>query len=64
MLPIDLRRTLGLKETDCLEIFTEGEQVILKKYSPGCNCCGEITNTKEYKGVKLCKKCIETFNSL
>lgn len=58
VLPIELRRTLDLKETDCLEIFTEGEQVILKKYSPACIFCGEAKDVINYKGKNLCSKCI------
>lgn len=58
VLPIELRRVLDLKETDCLEIFTEGEQVILKKYCPACIFCGEAKNVINYKGKNLCSKCI------
>jgi len=34
VLPIELRRTLNIAERDSLEIFVEGESVILKKYEP------------------------------
>ena len=36
VLPIELRKTLDIAEKDCLEIFVEGEQIILNKYSPTC----------------------------
>jgi transcriptional pleiotropic regulator of transition state genes len=32
VIPIELRRTLGISEKDGLEIFVEGEKVILRKY--------------------------------
>ena len=31
VIPIELRRTLTIGEKDALEIFTEGETIILKK---------------------------------
>ena len=34
VLPIELRRTLNIAERDSMEIFVEGESIILKKYEP------------------------------
>ena len=34
VLPIELRRTLGIAERDSLEIFVDGDSIILKKYEP------------------------------
>jgi len=34
VLPIELRRTLNIAERDSLEIFVEGESIILKRYEP------------------------------
>lgn len=34
VLPMELRRTLGIVERDPLEIFIDGNQIILKKYAP------------------------------
>ncbi|OUB94173.1 AbrB family transcriptional regulator [Bacillus thuringiensis serovar medellin] len=46
VLPMELRRTLGIKEKDPIEIFVENENIILKKYEPGgvCVITGEVTN--------------------
>ena len=35
VLPIELRRTLDINERDSIEIFVDGNQIVLKKYSPG-----------------------------
>ena len=59
VIPIELRRTLDLAEKDCLEIFTEGEQIILKKYQPACIFCGEAQDVINYKGKNVCKCCLE-----
>lgn len=34
VLPIELRRGLGIAEKDALEIFIDGNQIILQKYQP------------------------------
>ena len=34
VIPIELRRTLMIGEKDALEIFVEGDTIILKKYEP------------------------------
>jgi len=34
VLPIELRRTLGIAERDMMEIFVEGDAIVLKKFEP------------------------------
>jgi len=34
VLPIELRRTLNIGERDSMEIFVDGDNIILKKYEP------------------------------
>lgn len=41
VLPIELRRTLDINERDSIEIFVDGNQIVLKKYSPSCIFCGK-----------------------
>lgn len=59
VIPIELRRTLSLNEGDALEIYVEGENIILKKYEPACTFCGEARNVKNYKGKNICMGCLE-----
>lgn len=59
VIPMGLRRTLNLAEKDCLEIFTDGGQIVLRKYEPGCLLCGELKGVVNYKGKNICKKCFE-----
>ena len=59
VLPIELRRVLDLKETDPIEIYTEGECVILKKYCPACIFCSEAKDVINYKGKNICNGCLK-----
>lgn len=46
VLPIELRRSLGIKEKDAIEIYIDGDKIILKKYVPNmaCQITGENTD--------------------
>ena len=57
VLPIELRRTLGISEKDYLEIFTEHDQIILKKYEPTCVFCGSAEDVLLFKGKNICRNC-------
>ena len=59
VLPIELRRTLGIEVRDPIEIYVDEEKILLKKYAPACIICGENDDLLEYKGKKICRKCIE-----
>ena len=57
VLPIELRRTLDISAGDGIEMFSDGDTVVLKKYMPCCIFCGEAGKIIEYKGKKICEKC-------
>ena len=59
VIPIELRRTLDVDIKDSLEIFTEDNMIILKKYEPACVFCGESRDVSDYKGKKICPDCME-----
>ena len=58
-LPIELRRTLNIDINDPVEIFVEGEAIILKKYEPSCIFCGNAKDVVNYKGKNICKSCLK-----
>ena len=51
VLPIELRRTLGIEEKDRIEIFVDGESIILRKYQPACIFCDNAKDIINYKGM-------------
>lgn len=59
VLPIELRRTLGIDVKDPVEIFVDGEQIVLKKYLPFGQCAvtGEVLKENEkFAGIMLSPK--------
>lgn len=61
VVPKELRRTLDIKEGDPIEIFIEGDVIILKKYKSGCYCCGEMKELTNVLGFDICPKCLVEF---
>ena len=61
VLPIELRRTLGIEEKDRIEIFVDGESIILRKYQPACIFCDNAKDIN-YKGKNICPDCIRAMN--
>lgn len=59
VLPIELRRTLGIEEKDRIEIFVDGESIILRKYQPACIFCDNAKDIINYKGKNICPDCIK-----
>ncbi|MHB8122635.1 MAG: AbrB/MazE/SpoVT family DNA-binding domain-containing protein [Desulfuromonadaceae bacterium] len=59
VIPIELRRTMNIEEKDPLEIYVDGESIILKKYEPACIFCGSAVEVKDYKGKKVCQVCAQ-----
>lgn len=62
VLPIELRRTLGIEEKDRIEIFVDGESIILSKYQPACIFCDNAKDIINYKGKNICPDCIRAMN--
>ncbi|MGF7185224.1 transcriptional pleiotropic regulator of transition state genes [Desulfitispora alkaliphila] len=59
VIPIELRRTLGIDEKDALEIYVDQERIILKKYEPACVFCGNAEDVINFKGKNICTVCVK-----
>ena len=57
VLPIELRRTMGIDVKDSLEIYVDGDSIILRKYEPSCIFCGNAKDIVNFKGKNVCSAC-------
>ncbi len=62
VLPIELRRILGISASDGVEIYVEEDRIILRKHEQACLFCGSKENLVDYKEKCVCKACIEEMN--
>ena len=58
VIPIELRRTMGIDVKDALEIYIDNEKIILKKYEPACIFCGNAEDILNYQGKIICHACL------
>ncbi|PFS47358.1 AbrB/MazE/SpoVT family DNA-binding domain-containing protein [Bacillus thuringiensis] len=45
VIPVELRRTLGIVEGTALDFQVEGENIVLRKYEKSCFVTGEVSET-------------------
>ena len=58
VIPIEIRQIFDIKIKDGVEIFTEDNTIILKKYEPACVFCDEVRDVSDFMGKKICKDCL------
>lgn len=64
VIPIDIREQLNIMEKDQLEIFLEGECIILKRPLNYCVFCGKREGTIEFKNRKICEICDKEYKKM
>ena len=67
VLPKELRTAYGITPDTPLEIFTEGDSILLRKYQPAgaCALCGEVSSQSVvFHGKPVCLRCRRELTSL
>lgn len=59
VIPKEMRRNMDIEEQDFLEIYVEGNTIILKKYEPACIFCNNAKDIYSFKGRNVCPSCIK-----
>jgi transcriptional pleiotropic regulator of transition state genes len=63
VIPIDIRRKLGVNNGESLEITLQNDTVILKKHHETCIFCFSNEDLVPFEGKVVCQKCIEKIKS-
>ena len=58
VLPIELRRTMTLEVRDPVEIYMEGDSIVLRKVEAACLFCGGTRQLTEFRGKQICSDCL------
>ena len=64
VIPVELRRNLGIKTDDSLEVFVDGDFIMLKKYEPACIFCGDAKDVENIRGKNVCRNCLDEMKKL
>lgn len=57
VLPKELRQTMGIRTGDPMEIYIDADNIILRKYAPGCAFCGSVNDIRYIHGTPVCGAC-------
>ena len=57
VLPIALRRDLGIVPMDDIEIYVDGEDIVLQKHRPACVFCDNTAELAIFRGRLVCPAC-------
>lgn len=60
VIPKEIRQELEINIKDPMEIYTDGNSIILKKVQNSCIFCGETKNINEFNDKIICSKCIQS----
>ncbi|MDO4553394.1 MAG: AbrB/MazE/SpoVT family DNA-binding domain-containing protein [Bacillota bacterium] len=64
VLPIELRRTLDIEIKDPIEIYVDGDYIMLRKYQPACIFCGNAKDITRIHDKPVCADCLKEVKAL
>lgn len=59
VVPKEMRKKMNISSSDPVEIYVEGDKIILTKYREVCVFCASSDNISDFKGKKVCASCLE-----
>ena len=59
VIPVETRKILDISVGDQMEIYTDGDAIILEKYKTNCIFCGSSEIFLSYKNQLVCKDCVK-----
>lgn len=58
VIPKEIRRTFDINIKDPLEIFVDGENIVLTKFHSSCVFCGDPHGVRSFRGKYICDSCL------
>lgn len=58
VLPKEIRKSLGFDIRSSVELYVEGDSLIIKKAKSNCVFCSSNDNLVEFNGKMVCQDCI------
>ena len=64
VIPKEMRKKMDISSNDPVEIFVEGDRIILTKYYPACTFCGSNLGISEFKDKRICVNCLRQIKEM
>ena len=58
VIPAPIRKTLGIREGDALDVSVDGDTIFLTKAIDRCTFCGARDDLQPFRGRLLCRSCV------
>lgn len=59
VIPMEMRKMLALPQKAAMQIFMEGDAIVLAEYEEKCVFCGSGDGLSDFKNKKICLSCRE-----
>lgn len=63
LIPKELRSSMELDTKDALEMFVDGDRIVLQKYQPACIFCNSADEIIFFEGRRICASCLSKLKS-
>lgn len=63
VIPKELRTAMNMGEGAPVELFVEGDSLIMRRVYKGCHFCGADNDLHELRGKHICSSCLEFLNN-
>ena len=64
VIPKEIRIQFKIEEKDPIEVYVEGNSIVLRKYEDTCIFCGKKNELQNFSNKLICKKCCEDIKNL
>ena len=64
VLPMGIRKERGIEPKAELEIYVDGNSIVLQRSVPGCLFCGASQDLATFKGKLVCRECAATLTAI
>lgn len=64
VIPKPLRSKYDMNTDDTIELFTEPDAIVMKKYGMSCIFCSNSDNLNDFKGKPVCADCLQKLREL
>ena len=55
-----MKSTGIIRKVDELEIYMEGDRIILQKFEPSCIFCASSRELVSFRGKNICQECVRS----
>ena len=64
VIPKEMRKKMGITEDTPMEIYVEGDSIVMRRDESGCIFCGGTNDVSDVRGKQVCRECIASIKEL